>query len=53
MIYHFFSRRELLDLFGGYEVVSLEERELTHTRYTECRPELSNNFWILSAFKKG
>ncbi len=52
VIYHFFSRRELLSLFGGYEVVSLEKRELAHTRFTACWPELSNNFWILSAFKK-
>lgn len=53
VIYHFFSKRELLSLFGGYEVVSLEKRELSHTQFTVCRPELSNNFWILSVFKKG
>jgi SAM-dependent methyltransferase len=53
VIYHFFSRRELLSLFGGYEVVNCEKRELSHTRFTVGRPELSNNFWVLSAFKKG
>ncbi len=51
VIYRFYSRDGILELFPGCEALDLEERELDHTGFTARRPELKNNFWIFSAFK--
>ena len=52
LLYHFFTKEEAEETFSRYfRDISLEERELEHTRYTSDDKIRRNWFWVITARK--
>ncbi len=51
IIYHFFTKEEVVGRFPDFEILELEELELQHTEYTARYPEHKNLFWLVLARK--
>jgi len=51
IIYHFFTKEEVIGYFPDFEILEIEELELQHTEYTACYPEYKNLFWLILARK--
>ncbi len=51
LIYHFFTKEEVLKRFYKFRIEDLQLKQLVQTPFTSYRPEFSNDFWIFSAGK--
>lgn len=51
LVYHFFTKEEVLKRFHKFRVKDLQLEQLTQTPFTSYHAEFSNDFWIFSAEK--
>jgi len=51
IIYHFFTKEEVVGHFSDFDILEIEELELQHTEYTARYPEYKNLFWLILARK--
>jgi ubiquinone/menaquinone biosynthesis C-methylase UbiE len=51
IVYHFFTKEEVISYLSDFDILEIEELELQHTEYTARYPEHKNLFWVVMAKK--
>jgi len=51
VIYHFFSKYEMIDILKGFKIEAMCCKALEHTSFTIKYPNYSNDFWVFITIK--